>query len=164
MKYISQKNKDLQLTCYISTDLEVPSKVASPLSQPGSLPAKWPIHLPTSSLKMSILFRMVFSICLLGTQNRSPFCSVILMWKRCFTSCSRRILKFELFRALQGQLQHSCGSPSNSSVATPALELVLTPPTLPAGLGVDVGPSWSLDFGGFSLIRFASCTLNFLQL
>lgn len=33
MKYISQKNKDLPLTCYISTDLEVPSKAASPLSQ-----------------------------------------------------------------------------------------------------------------------------------
>lgn len=35
MKYISQENKNLQLTCYISTDLEVPSKAALLLSQLG---------------------------------------------------------------------------------------------------------------------------------
>lgn len=97
----------------------------------GSLPPKWPILQlpisPDSSLQMSILFRMLFSIYLVGTTQESHLFCNFDEKEVAFPPVPREDPKGQ---AVQGSPEaapavESCSSP----LASAALELVSPPPS-----------------------------------
>lgn len=121
-----------ELTCYMCTDLNIPSK-----GRITFVPTRAPCHpsdpsfsylsLPTPPCRCPFFLECYFPFTWWG-QHRSPICSVILMRKRQrFHLFQERIPKVRQCRARQRRLQQlrACSSP----LASAALELVSPPPS-----------------------------------